>query len=79
MQKDYCLLVLRVRGRETPGRGSWSDRTMLEALLQVEQGSLRVWKDGSLPFHNKHILKSFDTLNLGKYERQKIATDYNSY
>ena len=78
-QKDYSLLVLRVRGRETPGRGSWSDRTMLEALLQVEQGSLRVWKDGSLPFHNKHILKSFDTLNLGKYERQKIATDYNSY
>ena len=60
-QKDYFLLVLRVRGRWTPGRGSWFDRTMLEALLQVEQGSLWDWKNGSLPVHNKHILKSFDT------------------
>ena len=76
-QKDYCLLVLRVRGRWTPGRGSWSDRTMLEALLQVEQGSIWVWKDGSLPFHKNTFWKvlMFRTWeNMNGKKSQRIVT-----
>ena len=79
-QKDYCLLVLRVRGRWTPGRGSWSDRTMLEALLQVEHpghfefGRMEVFLSIINTFWKVLILRIWENMNGKKSQRIVTAT-----